>query len=450
MAEVSLWNRSGIADYWRGWEGQIVDGLLPLRQYLGGSADRAVFLTEYRAANSNRAVVKVVLAGGDRARMLLDRWRDAAEVAHPLLVRLFACGSGSLEGIEFVYAVMEYAEEVLAGVLEARHLTATEAGDMIEPAVEALVFLHSRGLVHGHLSPANILAVEDQLKLSSDSICRWETSGEILRGRDSWDAPETAATRVSPASDVWSLGAVIAAAVTQRPVLSDAVPEPFYEIVSHSLRENPRERWTASQILAYLGTPVTARHGPAPRFHWRFSTAALLVVVAMAVLALAWFWSRSRMPAAPVAANPEQPAAVAPPQPRPSAMPSSSSVPASVPSPPPALEAGQRTERAPVQREERPEAHDGAAVVWRPLPDIPRRARETIHGTVRVNIRVAVDKSGHVVNAGVVPPEKSRYLANLTLDAARHWRFSPGRRQEWLLRFELLRDGTKVFPERMD
>ena len=52
MRTESLWNRAGITEFWKGWEGQIVDGALPLRRYLGGSAERAVFLTDYRKAST--------------------------------------------------------------------------------------------------------------------------------------------------------------------------------------------------------------------------------------------------------------------------------------------------------------------------------------------------------------------------------------------------------------
>lgn len=41
------------------WEGQIVDGVFTLRQYLGGSDHSAVFLTEYGEREPRRAAIKL-------------------------------------------------------------------------------------------------------------------------------------------------------------------------------------------------------------------------------------------------------------------------------------------------------------------------------------------------------------------------------------------------------
>jgi len=38
--------------------------------------------------------------------------------------------------------------------------------------LSVLAYLHGRGLVHGRIKPTNIMGVDDQFKLSSDSICR--------------------------------------------------------------------------------------------------------------------------------------------------------------------------------------------------------------------------------------------------------------------------------------
>jgi len=415
MTDQSLWNRAGIAEFWRRWEGQVVDGLLPLREYVGGAADHAVFLTEYHLASSRRTAVKLVLASGRNAAMLLERWRTAEAVPLPQLIRLFGCGSGALHGVEFVYVVMEYADEELASVLATRCLTAAEARDLLEPVLDALVRLHAEGFVHGHLSPANILAVDDRLKLSSDSLCRWAGERTRLRDCDEWDAPEMVRGEVSPAADIWSLGALVAAALTKRSASAGALPEPFREIVSHCLPENPGHRWTASQIQAYLSAPVpAARAGKRPRsFRWIAAPVAALLVVVLIVI---WSGRGIHRAASPIAA---------------SALPQS---PAPLP---------------PARPDRVHSARTAGARVQRVSPDIPQKARETIRGTVRINVKVEVDESGNVTDASIVPPEGSRYLANLTLDAARRWRFPPGRSQEWLLRFQIRRTDTTILPERL-
>jgi TonB family protein len=89
-------------------------------------------------------------------------------------------------------------------------------------------------------------------------------------------------------------------------------------------------------------------------------------------------------------------------------------------------------------------------ILTQALPDIPRKARDTINGKVIVNVKVSVDPQGSVQAATIEPPRSSRYLSELTVAAARRWKFEPGDApQEWLLRFQLFRDRTTVSPARV-
>src|SRR5712692_6451067 len=88
-------------------------------------------------------------------------------------------------------------------------------------------------------------------------------------------------------------------------------------------------------------------------------------------------------------------------------------------------------------------------VVHQVLPDVPTKARNTIHGTVRITVRVHVDPSGSVVGAKLAAPGPSRYFAELALQAARRWKFRvpnvDGRdvSSEWILRFAFSRTTIK-------
>src|SRR5260221_3331039 len=106
---------------------------------------------------------------------------------------------------------MECAEENLAQVLPARALTPDEAREMLDSVLDVLAYLHGKGFVHGHIKPINIMANGDQLKLSSDGICR---AGELLERPGKPGAPDppehapkaiAASETMSPAGDVWSL-----------------------------------------------------------------------------------------------------------------------------------------------------------------------------------------------------------------------------------------------------
>ena len=173
-------------------------------------------------------------------------------------------GRCRLGDFDLLYLVMEYAEENLAQFLPQRPLTPAEARDVLAPTLEGLAYLHAEGLIHGHLRPSNIMAIEDCLKLSADGIYLGAehtessaASGEnapsaMLAGPRSstpYDAPETADGSISPAADIWSLGMTLVEMLTQRlpvldanslpsirpqdPQLPDTLPALFLDIAQH-------------------------------------------------------------------------------------------------------------------------------------------------------------------------------------------------------------------------
>jgi TonB family protein len=81
------------------------------------------------------------------------------------------------------------------------------------------------------------------------------------------------------------------------------------------------------------------------------------------------------------------------------------------------------------------------------LPDVPRRARQTIRGHVKVSVRVIVDPDGTVFAALVDDRGPSKYFARLAIDAAKKWTFAAadtdGQRLIQL-RFDFTRDGTTM------
>jgi serine/threonine protein kinase len=88
-----------------------------------------------------------------------------------------------------VYLVME-AEEDLSQVIPTRALLPVEAQQMLPPLLDVISYLHSRGLVHGRIKPSNIMAVDDQLKLSIDSFHSVSDAGEAGLPSTAFDAPD--------------------------------------------------------------------------------------------------------------------------------------------------------------------------------------------------------------------------------------------------------------------
>jgi TonB family protein len=79
------------------------------------------------------------------------------------------------------------------------------------------------------------------------------------------------------------------------------------------------------------------------------------------------------------------------------------------------------------------------------IPSVPQSALQTIRGTVRVTIRVIIDKQGTVVAATSDIPGPSRYFERLSLEAARKWTFTPADTEDprvMQVRFHYTREGV--------
>ena len=152
----------------------------------------------------------------ESADLQLSRWGRAANLSHPNLARIFQTGRCQLGDERLLYIVMECGDEDLSQIIPQRPLTPAEAQDMLRPVLDALAYLHAKGFAHGRVKPSNIMAVDDQLRLSSDGIC---AIGEMKIGRgkpSAYDAPEAATRGQFPAGDAWSLGMTLAEILTQQ------------------------------------------------------------------------------------------------------------------------------------------------------------------------------------------------------------------------------------------
>src|ERR1700683_1184141 len=146
-----------MTEVWTTWEGQVINGVFPLRRLLSGSDRGAVFLTDYKARNLPNAALKLVPAIPALAQAQLAHWTAAATPSPPHLIRLFEAGRCQLGGVQFLFAVMEYAEQTLAQILPHRMLTPDEVREMLPPTLNALAFLHGNNLEQGALRRSNIL-----------------------------------------------------------------------------------------------------------------------------------------------------------------------------------------------------------------------------------------------------------------------------------------------------
>jgi TonB family protein len=436
---------------WKNWEGRVVEETFPLRQWLGGSDHSAVFLTERAGAAPQKTAIKLIraenLAPGNLDQdAQLSRWAAAAKLSHPHLIRLFECGHCSLDNMRLLYVIMEFAEENLAEILPVRPLAPGEVSEMLQPTAEALAYLHQSGFVHSRIRPSNIMAADNQLKISADSLRK---SGErSKRETSTYDAPEVATTGVSPAADMWSLGATLVAVMTQRETQVDSkgglapipykIPQPFYGIAQLCLRFNPRERCTAADILSQIRNPpaqtqarVAQREVDRHPQQRRPKQWIVIPIVVAALLLVAWVGSKfvSHQPTVPAAEN------------------HSASTPPRADNPAPQSPAPFSESKKPAQK-----GVVRGSVLNQVLPEISRGAQNTINGHVKVSVQVSVDATGNVSQAKLVSAGPSKYFAERALEAARRWKFTPPQvdgqaaASEWDLRFQFGRANIQVSP----
>jgi Serine/threonine protein kinase len=263
--------------------GEEAADLYPLQSWLGG----AVYTTVY-GEESQPAVIKLIQFDGADGERQLIKWSETSRLSHPGLVRIFDFGHCEIHGVPFLYVVMERADGSLAEVLTERSLTPAEAQEMLTCTAGALSCLHENGFVHGRVKAANIMAVGDQIKLTTDSVVRGHEAGD----------------------DVRSLGLTL-------PEALKPLPQPFEEIVEHCLRQND---WTASQVASYWSG--SAPPAAAPRSRWPiYAIAAVMIAITAIVLLLRSRPGPTPAPVQPEASHvsittlPEEPAAPVKPKP---------------------------------------------------------------------------------------------------------------------------------------
>jgi hypothetical protein len=177
--------------------------------------------------------------------------------------------TGYVNGLSLSEAVHEY------GALPVTSVLALAAG-----LVEGLGVVHAAGVVHRDLKPSNVLLAADGPRVIDFGISQAVDATQLTRtgaviGSPAFMSPEQVeGSVVGPASDVFSLGAVLAFAATgEGPFGSgaptalmyrvvhgtprlDRLPGPVRPLVERCLAKDPGQRPTAAQFLAEL----TAAH----------------------------------------------------------------------------------------------------------------------------------------------------------------------------------------------
>lgn len=224
--------------------------------------------------------IKMILRGrlaseSDLQRFLAEA-AATARLVHPGIVPVYEVGD--IEGRPFFS--MQFIEgETLADRTARGPLPQREAAGIIAQVSQAVQFAHDQGFVHRDLKPSNILLSKEGQVLITDFGLAKENKADInltrsgmLVGTPSYMSPEQAGGRrelLGPATDIYSLGAMLYFTLTGRPPLVAETPVEVVMLVIEQDPSPPRalrpslDRDLEMIVIRCLQKPIDLRYATA-------------------------------------------------------------------------------------------------------------------------------------------------------------------------------------------
>ncbi len=283
--------------------GRMVAGRYLLQNTIGRGAMGTVWRARDTVLARDVAVKEVRLRGpvsagsamSEETRILYQRTlreaRTAARLNHPAVVTIFDVVEA--DGSPWIVMELVQARSLDQVLTENGPLRHQQAADVGVRVLGALACAHAAGIMHRDVKPSNVLLGPDgRVVLTDFGIATLEgdsglTQAGMVMGTPGFTAPERIrGDAASPASDLWSLGATLYAAVEGRgpfddrgnsiailaAIANEEAPRPrsagpLRQVIEALLHRNPQARPDAaavSRLLAAAGTG-TARSGAARR-----------------------------------------------------------------------------------------------------------------------------------------------------------------------------------------
>ncbi|MER7332046.1 MULTISPECIES: protein kinase [unclassified Micromonospora] len=206
--------------------------------------------------------------------------RMLAALRHPGVVAVHDVGRSTLaDGSQADYLVMEYVDgqPLSSWLRRAGRLDAASTMSVVAQAAAALHAAHLAGIVHRDVKPGNLLVKSDgRVVLVDFGIARSGTTAgitaaHVMLGTASYMSPEQAANQpVSPATDIYALGAVAYVCLAGRPPfdgdnplqvalrhvqeepppLPPGTPPPVVALVERAMAKRPGDRYPDAAAFA--------------------------------------------------------------------------------------------------------------------------------------------------------------------------------------------------------
>jgi len=290
--------------YWR-------VGNYEILEEIGRGGMGVIYRARQRHSRRIVALKRMVSYHAD-SRETLERFRREAEAAasldHPNILPIYEVGHGE-DGLPF-FSMKYAAGGSLQKAGPALRGEPRQSVQLIAKVARAVQYAHEHGVLHRDLKPGNILLDASGEPFVTDfGLAKWlDTSTDLTRtltifGTPGYIAPEQAkgpVTKLTPAADVYSLGAVLFDLFTERPPflgehalaviqqasekpapklrsLAPALDRDLETICARCLEREPHARYRSAGELAtdlerwLEGRPIIARRVSPSVQAWRWS-----------------------------------------------------------------------------------------------------------------------------------------------------------------------------------
>lgn len=234
-------------------------GPFVLERLLGTGGMGAVFLARKADGELKRPLALKLISPGTLPDTVVSLWRrerDAlAALSHPNIAQLFDAGRSD-DGQPWI--AMEFVRgRDFVDWCRVERPSLQRLLSAFDALCDAVRFAHRHLVVHGDLKPTNVLVDEDdRVRLLDFGIAHLIDAGAAEGGAErylspAWAAPEIAAgARASVASDVYSLGLMLAALLAELP---ERTPPELKAVVARACAAEPPDRYeSAGQLAAEL------------------------------------------------------------------------------------------------------------------------------------------------------------------------------------------------------
>ncbi|QDT36475.1 Serine/threonine-protein kinase PrkC [Stratiformator vulcanicus] len=293
-----------------------------------GQGGMGMVFKAWQPSLSRTVALKTLLVGEHAQLTELQRFRSEAEamagLEHPGIVPVYEVG----EADRLAFFSMTFVEgPTLKDRLDEGPLPANEAAAMLADIADAIGYAHGNGVIHRDLKPGNILINTEGKPLVADFGLSKRIKGESeqltatgnVLGTPSYMAPEQAGAKqeLTPAADIYALGALLYDMLTGRPPfqaasvmdtlmqvmqddpvaprsLNPKVNRDLETICLKCLQKEPSQRYATAGDLAtdlrkwLADEPIAARRATASEraFKWVRRHPALTTAIALTFLAM--------------------------------------------------------------------------------------------------------------------------------------------------------------------